>query len=44
MLLHELVHTRQKHHGPEFWREVQALIADVAARRADLNAHAFLLL
>jgi predicted metal-dependent hydrolase len=44
VLLHELVHTRQKHHGPEFWRELQTLMADVGDLRARLNAHAFLLL
>lgn len=28
VLIHELVHTRHKHHGKEFWREVSRICGD----------------
>ena len=28
VMLHELVHTRLKHHGPDFWQALDALVGD----------------
>ena len=39
VILHELVHTRHKHHGPAFWRELERYIADSTALRRRLRSH-----
>jgi predicted metal-dependent hydrolase len=33
ILVHELVHTRIKNHGPDFWRELKSIYPD--ARKLD---------
>ena len=39
VILHELVHTRLKHHGVEFWRELERYVDDVAAIRKELRQY-----
>lgn len=36
VLLHELLHTRIKHHGPEFWTEMERLKSDARCLRKEL--------
>jgi predicted metal-dependent hydrolase len=36
VLLHELLHTRIKHHGPEFWAELERLQSDARSLRKEL--------
>ncbi len=39
VVVHELAHTLQKNHSPQFWREVEKYIPDWRARRKWLKAH-----
>lgn len=38
VLLHELVHTRTKHHGPEFWAELEGYVSGARNLRKKLGA------
>jgi predicted metal-dependent hydrolase len=42
-ILHELVHTRIKHHGPRFWEALSRYIPDSRALDRQLNAYWILL-
>lgn len=42
-ILHELVHTRVKHHGKAFWKELEALVGDAKGLDKKLNAYKFFL-
>ncbi|MFZ0613530.1 MAG: YgjP-like metallopeptidase domain-containing protein [Desulfobacterales bacterium] len=44
VILHELLHTRIKNHGPRFWSELDKLVGDARRLRADLNGYGYLLL
>ncbi|MGB8425658.1 MAG: YgjP-like metallopeptidase domain-containing protein, partial [Desulfobacterales bacterium] len=44
VILHELLHTRIKNHGPRFWSELDKLVGDARRLRADLNEYGYLLL
>ena len=39
VILHELVHTRVKHHGPEFWAELERYIPDCRRVDKELNRY-----
>ena len=39
VILHELAHTRALHHGPDFWRTLEALLPDARARRAAMQTY-----
>ncbi len=39
VILHELVHTRLKHHGREFWQELEHYLPDARACRRDLRQY-----
>lgn len=39
VLLHELLHTRIKHHGPAFWDALEKLAGDARAKAARLRRH-----
>jgi hypothetical protein len=39
VILHELVHTRIRHHGPEFWDALESIIPDARRLNAKLNSH-----
>ena len=39
VILHELVHTRLKHHGVEFWRELERYVGDVVKLRQELRQY-----
>ncbi len=43
-ILHELVHTRVKNHGPQFWEELGKYIADPRAVDRELNKYWMLLM
>lgn len=40
VILHELCHFREKHHGPRFWKLMQRLMPDFEERRYRLNLYA----
>lgn len=44
VILHELLHTRIKNHGPRFWTELDKLVGDARKLRAGLNEFSYLLL
>ncbi len=44
VILHELLHTRIKNHGPRFWSELDKLVGDARRLRSDLNEYGYLLL
>ena len=37
VLLHELLHTRIKRHGPEFWQAFERLMPDARKRHRELS-------
>jgi len=39
VIIHELIHTKQPHHGPEFWREFQHIIPDAKQLQRAIHAH-----
>ena len=39
VLLHELLHTRIKNHGPAFWAELELLVPDARKKRERLKAY-----
>lgn len=39
VVVHELCHIREHNHSPDFWREVEAVLPDYAARRQLLAAY-----
>ncbi|HEX41123.1 MAG TPA: M48 family peptidase [Phycisphaerales bacterium] len=39
VLLHELLHTRIKNHGPQFWAEMHRLLPDTPTLRRQLKKH-----
>lgn len=39
VLLHELVHTKVLRHGPDFWREMEAVLPNVKQVRKELRSH-----
>ncbi len=39
VLAHELVHTRHKHHGPAFWKALDAIVGDSKALRRKLRRY-----
>ncbi|MFC2129310.1 M48 family metallopeptidase [Bacteroidota bacterium] len=39
VMLHELVHTRHKNHGKDFWERLEQLMPDAKERRKMLNKH-----
>jgi predicted metal-dependent hydrolase len=39
VLLHELVHTRHKNHGREFWRELDKLVGDARKLRKEMRKY-----
>jgi predicted metal-dependent hydrolase len=39
VILHELLHTRIKNHGPSFWRSLDKLVGDSKAFRKQLNQY-----
>ena len=43
-ILHELVHTRIKNHGPRFWDQMDALVGDAKKIDKELSAYEFLLI
>ena len=40
VILHELCHFKEKHHGPRFWKLMQRLMPDFEERRKKLNLYA----
>ncbi len=44
VLIHELLHTRIKHHGPEFWNELEQLVPDASRCRQQLRQYRISLL
>jgi hypothetical protein len=44
VILHELLHTRIKDHGRQFWRELDELVGDARMLRSRLNEYSYLLL
>ncbi|MDX9788502.1 MAG: DUF45 domain-containing protein [Desulfobacterales bacterium] len=38
-LLHELVHTRVKHHGPSFWNELEKIVVDAKKLDKELRQY-----
>ncbi|TFG58546.1 MAG: M48 family peptidase [Candidatus Aminicenantes bacterium] len=43
VILHELVHTRIRGHGREFWRELERHVPDIHGRRARLREYSLVL-
>ena len=43
VILHELVHTRIKHHGPLFWEELERYVTDCRKVDKQLNQYEFML-
>ncbi len=43
IILHELVHTRIKNHGKKFWQELDKIVDNAKALRAQLREYGFLL-
>lgn len=39
VLIHELVHTKHLHHGPDFWAEFERIMPDAKARRKTMRTH-----
>lgn len=39
VVVHELVHLREPHHTPEFWRRVERAMPDFESRKRWLAAH-----
>lgn len=39
VLLHELVHTKIKHHGKGFWKELDKYVNDLPKRRSELSGY-----
>ncbi|HEU5004715.1 MAG TPA: SprT family zinc-dependent metalloprotease [Candidatus Saccharimonadales bacterium] len=39
VLLHELVHTEQMNHGPDFWRRFESVLPGAKKLRKQVNAH-----
>ncbi|MBN1360858.1 MAG: DUF45 domain-containing protein [Sedimentisphaerales bacterium] len=39
VLVHELVHTRHRHHGPAFWKALDAIVGDSKALRRKLRRY-----
>jgi len=44
VILHELLHTRIKNHGRQFWGELDELVGDARKLRSQLNEFSYLLL
>lgn len=44
VILHELVHTRISHHGPEFWRELARFVPDVKDRASKVRKYGLVML
>ena len=44
IIVHELVHTRVKNHGPRFWDQMDALLVDAKKSDKELSAYEFLLI
>ncbi len=40
VIMHELCHFKEKHHGPRFWKLLHRLMPDFEERRAKLNLYA----
>ena len=43
VILHELVHTRVKHHGPRFWEELERHVPDCRRVDKELGRYEFML-
>jgi predicted metal-dependent hydrolase len=39
VIMHELVHTKHKHHGREFWAEMDSLFGDAAKLRKEMRKY-----
>ena len=39
VLIHELVHTRHKNHGREFWNAMNRIVGDAKLRRRELSRY-----